>query len=73
MTTYFVGDGLGKATMLLLLIPLLAATIGWAGATPTARSAVRDRHPRRYKVRSPAGWRSRSFTILAATSTITTA
>jgi hypothetical protein len=37
VTSYFVGDGLGKATMLLLLIPLLAATIGWAGAALAAR------------------------------------
>ena len=31
------GDELGKATMLLLLIPLLNATIGWAGAALAAR------------------------------------
>jgi cation transporter-like permease len=37
VTTYFVGDGLGKATVLLLLIPLLSATIGWAGAALAAR------------------------------------
>ena len=37
VTTYFVGDGLGKATMLLLLIPLLTATVGWAGAALAAR------------------------------------
>ena len=36
MTSYFVGDGLGRATILLQLIPLLTATIGWAGATLTA-------------------------------------
>ena len=36
VTTYFVGDGLGKATMLLLLIPLLTATAGWAGAALAA-------------------------------------
>ena len=37
VTSYFVGDGLGKATMLLLLMPLLTATIGWAGAALAAR------------------------------------
>lgn len=37
VTSYFVGDGLGRATMLLLLIPLLTATIGWAGAALAAR------------------------------------
>ena len=36
VTTYFVGDGLGRATMLLLLIPLLTAMIGWAGAALAA-------------------------------------
>ena len=37
VTSYFVGDGLGRDTVLLLLIPLVTATIGWAGATLTAR------------------------------------
>ena len=37
VTSYFVGDGLGRATMFLLLIPLLTATIGWAGAALAAR------------------------------------
>ena len=37
VTSYFVGDGLGRATMFLPLIPLLTATIGWAGAALAAR------------------------------------
>ena len=37
VTSYFVGDGLGRDTVLLLLIPLVTTTIGWAGATLTAR------------------------------------
>ena len=37
VTSYFVGDGLGRPTMFLLLIPLLTATIGWAGAALAAR------------------------------------
>ena len=37
VTSYFVGDGLGRDTVLLLLIPLVTATIGWASATLTAR------------------------------------
>lgn len=37
VTSYFVGDGLGRDTVFLLLIPLVTVTIGWAGATLTAR------------------------------------
>jgi hypothetical protein len=37
VTAYVVGDGFGRATMLLLLIPLLTAMVGWAGAALAAR------------------------------------
>jgi len=38
LATYAVNDNLGSAMMLLLVVPLFASLIGYAGATVAARS-----------------------------------
>jgi hypothetical protein len=41
LATYAVNDNLGSAMMLLLIVPVLAASLGAAGAAVTARLVSR--------------------------------